>query len=251
MSKFYTSITLYVTSLLIGYYYCYSQSIEIFVLVAFSLTLLYLLFLFAMSMFIRQNFYLKSISQNEIGKVVLTFDDGPHPDHTLKILDILDAYQIKAVFFMIGKNVEENPGIAKEVASRGHQVGIHSHSHSLNFGVLGSKKLKEELVVCANMIETATGIIPHLFRPPFGVTNPTIARQVNLQKLVSVGWSVRSFDTTTHSIEKIVKGVRKQMAENSIILLHDRLDQTVRALPHIIDSIRGKGFDIGELSISG
>ncbi len=221
----------------------------IFALTALALTLVYLQFLFAMSMLIQQNFYLKSINKNKIDKVVLTFDDGPHPDRTLKILDILDTYQIKAVFFMIGKHVKAYPGIAKEVATRGHQIGIHSQNHPLNFGILRGEKLKKELVGCANMIEASTGIIPYLFRPPFGVTNPTIARQVKLQRLVTVGWNVRSFDTATTSVEKIVNRVTKQMAKDSIVLLHDRLDQTVKALPQIIDAISGKGFDIGELSI--
>jgi len=220
-----------------------------FVLASLGLTFFYLLFLFAMSMLIQQNFYLKSVCQNENGKVILTFDDGPHPVHTLKILDILDTYQLKAVFFMIGKQVETYPTIVKEVAIRGHQIGIHSQNHPLNFGFLSDKKLKKELVGCANMIEAATGVIPYLFRPPFGITNPAIARQVKRQKLVTIGWSVRSFDTATTSVEKIVNRVTKQMNEDSIVLLHDRLDQTVNALPQIIDNIRGKGFDIGELTI--
>ena len=90
-----------------------------------AISVLYSLFLFAMSMMIQKNFYLDAVHQNSNGNAILTFDDGPHPEETLKILDILDRYQIKAMFFMIGKNVAKYPEIAQEVFSRGHQIGVH------------------------------------------------------------------------------------------------------------------------------
>ena len=152
---------------------------------------------------------------------------------------------------MIGKHVEAFPSIAKEVADRGHQIGIHSQNHRLNFGFLLGNRLTTELKECANVIENATGLKSNLFRPPFGVTNPFIAREVKRQRLTAIGWNVRSYDTATEKPDKILSRVMKNVDFGSIILLHDRLNQTCEALPQIIEKIKGTGFAIGLLSIDG
>ncbi len=213
-----------------------------------TLTLVYLLVLFAMSMLIGQNFYIKAINQNNTQKIVLTFDDGPHPNHTLRILNILDMHDVKAVFFMVGKHVEAYPTIANEVAVRGHQIGIHSQNHPFNFGFLCGEKLRMEFKECSDVIENATGLKSNLFRPPFGVTNPSVAYEVKRQKLITIGWNVRSFDTITKKPDKILNRVMKKVDLGSIVLLHDRLDQTCEILPRIIEEIKGMGFAIGLLS---
>ncbi len=140
MFKFYLSLGIYLATLAMGVFYLYLYDMQILVLAILAVTVVYLLFLFAMSMLIRQNFYLNAINKNKTPEVVLTFDDGPHPEYTLRILDILDEHKVKAVFFMIGKHIEAYPTIAREVADRGHQIGVHSQNHSLNFGFLRGKK---------------------------------------------------------------------------------------------------------------
>ncbi len=145
MSKFYKSIVIYLSVVATGIVYLYPNDNSLLINGIIFLTIGYLLFLFAMSMSINSNFYLKAINRNKSEKVVLTFDDGPHPKHTLRILDILDNYNVKAVFFMIGKNIKAHPKIAKEVANRGHQIGIHSQSHNYNFGISSGKKLRIEI----------------------------------------------------------------------------------------------------------
>ena len=228
--------------------YLYPNDMQLLFVSITLITLLYLLLLFAMSMLIGQNFYIKAINRNNTSNVVLTFDDGPHPKYTLQILDILDEYDVKAVFFMIGKNVKAHPSIAKEVVLRGHQIGVHSQNHSNNFGFTFGKKLKAEFEECLASIEEATGIKVNLFRPPFGVTNPSIAREVKRQNLITVGWDVRSYDTVTEDPDKILKRVMKKMDTKSIILFHDKLDQTSVALPKFIEKIKGMGIAIGQLS---
>jgi peptidoglycan/xylan/chitin deacetylase (PgdA/CDA1 family) len=249
VSKFYFSIGIYLATIATEVFYLYANDKPSLVLGILATSLIYLFLLFAMSMSIRQNFYLKAINHNKMPEVVLTFDDGPHPEYTLQILNILDAYKVKAVFFMIGKNVEAYPTIAREVADRGHQIGIHSHHHALSFGFLRANNLRKELEECADVIENITGIRSYLFRPPFGVTNPLVARAAKWQNLATIGWNVRSFDTATENPDKIITRVMKKVDFGSIILLHDRLSQTCEALPQIITKIKGTGFAIGQLSI--
>jgi len=201
-----------------------------------------------MSMNIGFNFFINAISRNYSDKIVLTFDDGPHPESTLKILDILDEYRVKAIFFMIGKNVVAHPAIAKEVINRGHQVGIHSYNHQVKFGFLSQKKLQAEITKCQDAIEEACGIKTELFRPPFGVTNPLISKIAMLNNLVTIGWTLRSFDTKFTSVEGLVERIVIKVKAGNIILLHDRLSITCDALPEIISGINGMGFAFGLLT---
>ncbi len=249
MSKFHNSIIIYLSIVATGIVYLYPNDNSLLFIGILILTLGYLLFLFTMSMSIRSNFYLKAINHNNSEKIVLTFDDGPHPRHTLRILDILDKYDVKAVFFMIGKNVNSYPDVAKEVADRGHQIGIHSQNHNYYFGILESKKLKMEIMKCAETIKNTIGLSTNLFRPPFGITNPIIAGEVKKQKLTTIGWNVRSFDTVTEKADKIISRIMKKVGKSSIVLLHDRLDQTCEALPRIIEEIHSLGMTIGQLSV--
>ncbi len=247
MSKFKLSIVIYSLLLVFSVVILLNNSISLIVGVVLGISLVYMLFLFAMAMLIQLNFYLKAVCVNTLQQVVLTFDDGPHPKHTLLILDILDDLHVKAVFFMIGKNVKAYPEIAKEVSRRGHQIGVHSQGHRVNFGMLKGVKLANELQGCAKEIEMATGMKPHLFRPPFGVTNPSIANVTLAQKLITIGWSVRSFDTVAKSADVINNRVLNKLKGNSIILLHD-IALTVTSLPLLITKIRSKGFNIGKLT---
>jgi len=204
---------------------------------------------FAMSMMIRMNFYIKAVHQNSANKVVLTFDDGPHPTETLKVLEVLDEHNIKALFFLIGKNVAAHPEITKEIVVRGHQVGIHSQNHEWLFGFLQGVFLRKEIEDCQKEIEKATGIKTDLFRPPFGVTNPNVARQVKKLGLQTIGWNVRTYDTAAKNSSTIINKVAKHVNSNSIILLHDRVELTTRALPQIIEKVNGMGFAFGPLDL--
>jgi peptidoglycan/xylan/chitin deacetylase (PgdA/CDA1 family) len=200
-------------------------------------------------MLIRLNFFIQAMHKNGKNELVLSFDDGPHPIHTIRILDILDENKVKAVFFMIGEHVNAHPEVAKEVATRGHQIGIHSQSHLNYFGFLKGKKLRFEMEECARSIEKATGLKTHLFRPPFGTSTPAIAREVKYQKYDTIGWNVRSLDSLSKNPDKIAKRVLQKVEEDSIILLHDSLEQTCKALPKILEGINGMGIAIGELSM--
>ena len=247
MSKFQISLIFYFASIAGISVWLYADDVAAMLFFCILITLFYSFALAAMSMLIRLNFYLKAVNQNSTNKIVLTFDDGPHPTETIKVLQILDNFKIKAVFFMIGKNVAQYPEIAKEVVKRGHQIGIHTQNHDWYFGFLMGKTLVKELTNCRDEIKKATGINPVIFRPPFGITNPNLAKATKKLNVQTIGWNTRTFDTVAKTTDKIIYRALHKLKPNNIILLHDRIALTTKALPEIIEKARNKGFSFGPL----
>lgn len=192
---------------------------------------------------IRLNFHIKSVNSlsKQHKKVLLTFDDGPHNPNTLKVLEVLKKHDVKAVFFIIGKNIQANEFILKQIIEEGHQIGNHSFSHSNFFDVWTTKKVTSDIESCQKIIDQYQ-INSNLFRPPFGVTNPNIAKAVKNLNLISVGWNIRSYDTSTKSIKKINERILSRLKPGAIILLHDRLDFMPELLDELIVSIKAKGY---------
>ncbi len=175
--------------------------------------------------------------------LLLTFDDGPHPENTIEILDILDKNKVKALFFVIGEKVANNPQITEEINSRGHLIGIHTYSHSSFFGFYPVKKVVDEIRSTREVVSQITGKTPVLFRPPFGVTNPSIAKSVKKMGCVAVGWSVRSFDTKIKKGDEILEKTLKKLKGGDIVLFHDTVKGTVEMLDSFINESRRKGFE--------
>ncbi len=206
----------------------------------------YSIILFIGSVRMRWNFYLTSqnkiISNIENKKyVVLSFDDGPC-QNTIKILDILHEASVPAVFFLIGNNIKSNEAIVKRIISEGHQVGNHSYFHRANFDLQSVKKMTEELLACNDSIEKVTLQKTVFFRPPYGVTNPNLAKAVKNTGLKSIGWNVRSFDTIAKNEDRLIASILSKIKHESIILLHDRCDITVRILPTLIQKLKQRDY---------
>lgn len=192
--------------------------------------------------FIGLNFHLTSTNRINTSdkKVLLTFDDGPHTN-TVKVLEVLKKYDVKALFFVIGKNIQGNEAILKQIVSDGHQIGNHSFSHHNFIDLWSTKKVTKDFVTCQKLIEQYQPNTK-LFRPPYGVTNPNIAKAVKTLGLQSIGWNVRSYDTSIKDVEKIKQRVLSQLKPGAIILLHDRLDFMPDLLETLIPAIKGKGY---------
>ena len=192
--------------------------------------------------FIGLNFHLKSINSLNTSekKVLLTFDDGPHAN-TVKVLEVLKKHHVKAVFFIIGKNIAGNETILKQIAEEGHHIGNHSFSHHNFIDLWSTKKVTEDFASCQKLIEEYQANTK-LFRPPYGVTNPNIAKAVKTLNLQSIGWNVRSYDTSIKDVEKIKQRVVSQLKPGAIILLHDRLDFMPELLESLIPAIKEKDY---------
>ena len=199
---------------------------------------------------IEMKFFIDSICEapNDKGLVAITFDDGPNAEFTPKVLEIMDEYNAKATFFCI--NVEKQPDVLKEIDKRGHAIGNHSYSHDVKFDMASVKAVKEDLLKNESLINGAIGKKTKLFRPPFGVTNPKIAKGVKQLGLTSIGWNIRTLDTTDDSEDKIIERT-KNIKAGDIVLLHDTSDKSInvlRALLKVLNEKELRSVTINELA---
>lgn len=195
------------------------------------------------SFHIKWNYHITSLNNNfkiDRGEVSITFDDGPNEQFTPLVLQLLKDYNVKATFFCIGKNIEANPELFKKIIAEGHSVGNHTYSHDTSFGFFKTTKVVNELLKTNAIIKEHSGLEARLFRPPFGVTNPRINRALRSIKLQSIGWSIRSFDTTSKSSEVIINSIKKSVKNGDVILLHDTSEKTVAILEQLLIFLREK-----------
>ena len=214
-----------------------------------TLLLLVLSFLVYASYSIRSGIYLRSFCRKQTKKrvVALTFDDGPDSLQTPKVLRILREYHAPACFFCIGRRVKGNEKLLQQMAAEGHIIGNHSYTHSNRFPLYGLSKMKKDLQTCQSELERVTSQPVTLFRPPFGVTNPTIAKAVRQLGLRSVGWNIRTLDTQQPAPEKILRRIRKRLTPGSVILLHDRMPDSDRLVKQILELLKEQNYTVVRL----
>jgi peptidoglycan-N-acetylglucosamine deacetylase len=187
--------------------------------------------------------------------VALTFDDGPDPTFTPRVLEILREKGVPAAFFVVGERVEQHPELVARIDREGHLVGNHSHRHGLDFHFRLWAAARRELAACDEAIGRAIGRRPALFRSPQGFKNPALGDVIRERGLLAVGWQARGFDARSGDAAEIERRVLAQVRPGGIILLHDgaglhgTLDRspTLEALPRIIDALRGRGLSIVRL----
>ncbi|MFD2919054.1 polysaccharide deacetylase family protein [Terrimonas rubra] len=202
--------------------------------------------LFYGSYYINSGFYVKVVSSAETDKkqIAISFDDGPSPDFTPRVLAILQEKNVPAAFFCIGRQVELYPRILQQVHEQGHIIGNHSYSHGKLFDLLGTEKMYHDLQQMNAVTRQAIGVTPLLFRPPYGVTNPNLAKAIKRSGFVTVGWNIRSLDTITGDADKLLQRVLKQVKPGAVVLFHDTCAVTVTMLPVFIDTLKAQGYAI-------
>ncbi len=228
----FVSIILFI-AILIGGFYINAKFFLFLILLFF----LWLTFTSIGSFNILWNYFLKANCQNKNCQeniIALTFDDGVNPEFTSKVLELLKKHNAKATFFCIGKHIEKHPEIAKKIIADGHSIGNHTYNHSNNWGFLSTEKVEIELKKTAIIIEKTVGKSTKLFRPPFGVTNPNIAKVVKKMDYKVIGWNVRSLDTVIKNPEKILNRITSKVKKGDIILLHDTSEKTVKVLEQLL-----------------
>lgn len=152
--------------------------------------------------------------------VCLTIDDGPCTD-TAELLDLLDAYQAKAVFFLIGERAAARPGDVREILRRGHRIGNHTQTHPAGlFWSYGPRRQRREILQCQETLHRLTGRNPILFRAPAGFRNPFNAPILRECGLEAWGWRNRGFDTRTRSIPLILRRLTHRLKSGAILLIH-------------------------------
>lgn len=190
-------------------------------------------------------------------QVALTFDDGPDPEWTPKILDILKAANVKAAFFLVGAHAEEYPGLVRRIVAEGHEIGNHTYYHP-NLALCWPEHIRLELNATQLLIETITGRSTTLFRPPYAAdTSPSKISELTPLKLAQdLGYlvvleNIDPQDWARPGADIILQRVKQQRRDGSIILLHDAggdREQTVEALPQILDYLKTRGDTVVSIS---
>jgi peptidoglycan/xylan/chitin deacetylase (PgdA/CDA1 family) len=198
------------------------------------------------SSFIASNYHVKAYCSNPLEtrkNIAITFDDGP-TEMTLLVLEVLKKYDAKATFFCIGKNIEKHPEILKRIAEEGHIIGNHSYSHSNFFDFYRKERLTEELQKTDALIQTITGKKPEFFRPPYGVTNPSIRRALEVTKHKVIGWNIRSLDAVIKNEKTIFNRIIKRVSPGGIVLLHDTSMHTVKVLEQLLQFLKKNKYKV-------
>jgi len=166
--------------------------------------------------------------------IALTFDDGPDRNTTPEVLDILKKEGINAAFFCIGSKVESDPELIWRMDQEGHVVGNHSYSHHFFFDLFNSRRMSAEMQKTEDAIFKVISKRIKLFRPPYGVTNPPLARAVGKIKYRVIGWSLRSGDTVLMDENKLLERITSGLKPGDIILFHDTKKITALVLEKFI-----------------
>jgi len=174
--------------------------------------------------------------------VALTFDDGPNDRYTTKFLKILEKEKIKATFFLVGKKINKSPGVAKKIKLAGHEIGNHSYAH-LDYTKLPPTKIEDDITKSQIVFYKKLGILPLIFRPPYGRLRKRDHTTVSKYFLKVVNWSLDTRDwepTTTNGIVK--DRILTYLKPGSIIICHDNNKHSLETLPDIIREVKKRGY---------
>lgn len=180
--------------------------------------------------------------------VAITFDDGPHPQNTPRLLDILRARNIKATFYVIGRSVDLHPQIVRRTVAEGHEIGNHSHTHRL-LSKLGDSELRMEMSRCQDAIGRAAGVRPRTMRPPYGGLTQRQRELVHAEfGYPTILWSVDPLDWKRPGPSVVTSRILSGASPGGIILGHDLHSQTVDAMPATLDGLLRRGYQFVTVS---
>lgn len=191
--------------------------------------------------------------EREDDVISISFDASWGGDQTLRILDILDEYDAKATFFLVGIWVEKYPELVKAIAERGHEIGNHSATHP-HMTQISESKMRQELRMMSDQLETLTGTRPTLFRPPYGDYNNQVVTLCRSEGYEVVQWSVDSLDWKNLGAQDMIIKATRNIQRGDIVLFHNDSKYILDALPTILKAYQEKGLKlipVGELLLEG
>ena len=211
-----------------------------------AVTVLYLASIIAGVFVIRLEFYLPIVNRIRTSNpvVALTFDDGPDRRCTPVVLDVLARTGAPAAFFVMGSKAVRHPELVQQIAEAGHEIGNHSHEHSLMHNFLFGRSLRSDLELCQEAVFKASGRTPRYYRPPVGLTNPHLGSALQRLGLTCVGWDVNPRDTR-RSLDRVAADVLERARPGSVIVLHDRgrpPEEMEDLVTSVIEGLGGRGF---------
>jgi peptidoglycan/xylan/chitin deacetylase (PgdA/CDA1 family) len=182
---------------------------------------------------------IKAADISEAKKVALTFDDGPHPVYTKRLLDELKKRNVNVTFFVTGENAKANPDIIKSMYDDGHLIGNHTYSH-LQLTSYNRDKFRDELIKTNDIIYEATGQEVCYVRPPYGTWDKKLEAELNMFPVL---WNIDTLDWCSSSPSIIASRAIKNIGENDIILMHDYYSTSIEAAVIIVDELLRRGYE--------
>lgn len=187
--------------------------------------------------------------------VAVTFDDGPHPEVTPRVLDLLDAHEAFATFFLIGDRAARHPQLVRDILGRGHAIGNHTHRHPSDFACFGPWRIRRELAEAQGAIADACGKLPAFFRAPMGLRNPLLDPVLAMEGLSLASWTRRGYDTVDGNADRVVGRLARGLAPGDMLLLHDATSRAtaqggpvvLEVLPKLLRRIREAGLRTASL----
>jgi len=184
------------------------------------------------------------------GEIVLTFDDGPDPEVTPRVLEMLDAHGVRATFFCIAERAARHPELVREILRRGHTVENHSRTHRATFPMLGLGGIRREITGAQHVLTEITGHAPRFFRPPAGLRNPLLDPVLHELGLRLVSWTRRGYDTNRSDADDVAGRLLDSLAAGDVLLLHDghcaRTDTgapvVLEVLPRVLEAAHASGL---------
>lgn len=189
----------------------------------------------------------------ERGEIALTFDDGPHPELTPRVLDLLDEAAARGTFFCVGARARAHPHLVREITARGHAVENHAFEHSRAMGFFSVRRLVRDIGDAQKTLADITGSAPKFFRAPFGIRTPLTELALARLGLRCVAWNIRSLDSIDRRAERVAARVVRRLAPGAIVLMHDgvegrrrsataRASSVLGALPPVLTTLRERGW---------
>lgn len=194
-------------------------------------------------------FYNRQLIQATLGKtrqVLLTFDDGPHPNGTPQILDTLKRHNLKAVFFVVGMNVRKYPGLLQRIHAEGHTIGNHTFYHP-NLAHLRPGRILKEIRETNELVRQITGVKPTLFRPPYGAVNAQVLQILRQEHMDVMLWTFDPGDWRNRNMARTIENLKRQMkfsegGRGGVVLFHDTLPSTAHALEPFLVAMKSHGL---------
>jgi len=183
-------------------------------------------------------------------EIALTFDDGPDPEVTPRVLDLLDAHGARATFFCIAERAIAAPELVREIVRRGHLVENHSRGHRATFPMLGLGGIRREIASAQATLAEITGHAPRFFRPPAGLRNPLLDPVLHDLGLRLVSWTRRGYDTNRSNADEVGQLLLRRLAAGDILLMHDGhsarnekgVPVVLEVLPRVLAAARAAGL---------
>lgn len=174
-------------------------------------------------------------------EIALTFDDGPHPEFTPRLLALLKQLEVKATFFLVGEMVEESPKTARLIAQSGNEIGNHSYSHR-NLNTLSVGQIEQEIAKNNKAIWESCGVQPTFFRPPGGNYNEDVIKTLSEQGMPLALWTFNPKDFANPPASAIEAGILKNLTNGMVVLLHSGVQATYTILPSLVKRLNSEGY---------